>query len=87
MAELQEAISTMRPGDKVKITYMRNKKKDTVTAVLRNAQGNTKVLEQMDMDQFGAALKPLDSETKRQLNLPNGLEVVAVKKGKMRMPE
>ena len=83
MAELQEAISTMRPGDKVKITYMRNKKKDTVTAVLRNAQGNTKVLEQMDMDQFGAALKPLDSETKRQLNLPNGLEVVAVKKGKM----
>ena len=56
MAELQEAISTMRPGDKVKITYMRNKKKDTVTAVLRNAQGNTKVLEQMDMDQVGAAL-------------------------------
>lgn len=83
MAELQENISTMRPGDKVKITYMRNKKKDTVTVVLRNAQGNTKVLEQMDMDQFGAALKPLDSETKRQLNLPNGLEVVAVKKGKM----
>ena len=83
MAELQEAISTMRPGDKVKITYMRNKKKDTVTAVLRNAQGNTKVLEQMDMDQFGAALKPLDGETKRQLNLLNGLEVVAVKKGKM----
>ena len=35
------------------------------------------------MDQFGAALKPLDGETKRQLNLPNGLEVVAVKKGKM----
>ncbi len=83
MAELQEAISTMRPGDKVKVTYMRNKKKETVTAVLRNAQGNTKVLEQMDMDQFGAALKPLDGETKRQLSLPNGLEVVAVKKGKM----
>lgn len=83
MAELQEAIGTMRPGDKVKITYMRNKKKDTTTVVLRNAQGNTKVLEQMDMDQFGAALKPLDSETKRQLHLPNGLAVVAVKKGKM----
>ena len=83
MAELQEVISTKRPGDKVKITYMRNKKKETVTAVMRNSQGNTKVLEQMDMDQFGAALKPLDKETKRQLNLPNGLEVVAVKKGKM----
>ena len=83
MAELQEAVSTKRPGDKVKITYLRNKKKETVTAVMRNSQGNTKVLEQLNMDQFGAALKPLDSETKRQLNLPNGLEVIAVKKGKM----
>ena len=83
MAELQEAISTMQPGDKVKITYMRNKKKETASAVLRNAQGTTKVLEQADMDQFGAALKPLDNDTKRQLNLSNGLEVVAVKKGKM----
>lgn len=83
MAELQEAVSTKSPGDKVKITYLRDKKKNTVTAVMRNSQGTTKVLEQLDMDQFGAALKPLDNETKRQLNLPNGLEVVAVKKGKM----
>ena len=83
MAEQQEAVSTKRPGDKVKITYLRNKKKETTTAVMRNSQGNTKVLEQLNMDQFGAALKPLDSETKRQLNLPNGLEVIAVKKGKM----
>lgn len=83
IAELQETISTMRPGDKVKITYMRNKKKETVSAVLRNAQGTTRVLEQLDIDQFGAALKPLDEETKSQLDLPYGLEVVAVKKGKM----
>ena len=83
MAELQEAISLLRPGDKVKITYMRNKKKETVSVVIRNAQGNTKVLEQMDMEQFGAALRPIDEQTKQQLNLPFGLEVVAVKKGKM----
>lgn len=83
MAELQEAVSRTRPGDKVKITYLRDKKKNTVNAVMRNSQGNTKVLEKMDMDQFGAALKPLDDNTKRQLNLPGGLEVIAVKKGKM----
>ncbi len=83
MAELQEVLNTMRPGDKVKITYMRDKKKETATAVLRNAQGTTRVLEQLDMDQFGAALKPIDDATKQQLNLPFGLEVIAVKKGKM----
>jgi hypothetical protein len=87
MAELQEAISLLRPGDKVKITYMRNKKKETVSVVIRNAQGNTKVLEQMDMEQFGAALRPIDEQTKQQLNLPFGLEVVAVKKGKMEASE
>ena len=50
---------------------------------LRNTQGNTKVVEQMDIDQFGAALKALDDDTKRQLRLDYGLQVVAVKKGKM----
>ncbi|MCD8317637.1 MAG: Do family serine endopeptidase [Paraprevotella sp.] len=83
MAELQEAVSMLRPGDKVKLTYIRDKKKETASAVLRNAQGTTKVLEQLDMDQFGAAMKPVDDATKKQLNLPYGLEVVAVKKGKM----
>lgn len=82
-AELQEAVSKHRPGDKVKITYLRNKKKSTTSVVMCNAQGNTKVMEQVDMDQFGAALKPLSADMKKQLNLSYGLEVVAVKKGKM----
>lgn len=83
MAELQEAVAMKRPGEKVKITYLRNKKKQTSEVVMRNAQGNTEVLEGMDMETFGAALKPLDDETKRQLRLPYGLQVVAVKKGRM----
>ena len=83
MAELQEAINQLRPGDKVKVTFLRNKKSYTKTATLRNSQGNTDVLEEMDMDQFGASLKPLTAEKKQQLALSYGLEVVAVKKGKM----
>ena len=83
MAELQEAINQHRPGDKIKVTYLRNKKTHTKTATLRNAQGNTDVMEEMDMDQFGASLKPLSAEKKQQLALSYGLEVVAIKKGKM----
>lgn len=83
MAELQEAINQHRPGDKLKVTYMRNKKTHTKQATLRNAQGNTDVLEEMDMDKFGASLKPLTAEKKQQLALSYGLEVVAVKKGQM----
>ena len=84
MAELQEALSQRRPGDKVTITYLRNKKSHTGSATLRNIQGGTEIMEEMDMDLFGAQLKPLSDENKRQLALSYGLEVVAVKNGKMK---
>ena len=84
MAELQEALSQRRPGDKVSITYLRNKKSHTSSATLRNIQGGTEIMEEMDMDLFGAQLKPLSDENKRQLALSYGLEVVAVKNGKMK---
>ncbi len=83
MAELQEALSQHRPGDKVEITYLRNKKKHTATATLRNAQGGTEVLEEVDIDLFGAQLKPLTDDEKSQLALRYGLKVAAIKKGKL----
>lgn len=83
MAELQEELAKHRPGDKVTFTYLRNKKSYEKSVVLRNAQGTTKVLEEVDIDRFGTALKPLSPEDKAALNLPYGLQVVAIKKGKM----
>ena len=83
MAELQEALSQRRPGDKVKVTYLRNKKSHTETAVLRNAQGGTEVLEEVDIDLFGAQLRPLSDENRQALALRYGLEVIAIKKGKL----
>lgn len=83
MAELQEAIAMKRPGDKIKITFLRNKKKHTSEVTMRNEQGTTKVIEEVDMDIFGAALKPLSDKLKQDLKLSYGLEVSAVKKGKM----
>ncbi len=83
MAELQEALSQRRPGEKVKVTYVRNKKTHTETATLRNAQGGTEVMEEIDIDLFGAQLKPLSDEAKQELALRYGLEVTAIKKGKL----
>ena len=83
MAELQEILSQHRPGDKVKVTWLHSKKAHSETVVLRNAQGNTEVMEEMDIDVLGAQLKPLSAERLRDLALPYGLEVAAVKKGMM----
>ncbi|MBQ7443700.1 MAG: Do family serine endopeptidase [Bacteroidaceae bacterium] len=83
MAELQEALSQRRPGEKVKVSFIRAKKTRTETATLRNAQGGTEVMEEVDIDLFGAQLKPLTDQAKRELALSYGLEVTALKKGKM----
>lgn len=83
MAELQETMAKHRPGDKVKVTLMRDKKEMKVEVTLRNSQGNTKVVKNVGMEILGAAFKELSDNTKKQLRLDYGLEVTGVTKGKM----
>lgn len=81
--DLQEALSKHRPGDKVQLTIVRDKKEKEVTITLKNAQGNTKVVKNAGMEILGAAFKPVDTDLRRQLNLGYGLEVTGVSSGKM----
>ena len=81
MSELQEAISQHSPGDKVSLTYSRGKKEYTTNVTLRNSQGTTKVLEEVDMEQLGVSLKPASDDVKKTLGIDYGLEVNAVRQG------
>ncbi len=82
-ADLQEELAKHRPGDKVKVTIIRDKKEKVVEITLKNEQGTTKVIKDAGMDLLGAAFKPISSDLKRQLNLSYGLEVTGVTEGKM----
>ena len=82
--ELQEALVNHRPGDKVTVTYMRDKKKHTATLTLRNIQGTTAMVETVDTDEIGVALRPLSENEKKELNLSHGLVVSAIRDGKMK---
>lgn len=84
MAELQELLSGKKPGDKITITYLRNKKKTTATATLKNAQGNTKVMKSADLDILGGNFKEITEDQKRQLNINSGLEVIRVNNGALK---
>ncbi|MBP5628337.1 MAG: Do family serine endopeptidase [Bacteroidaceae bacterium] len=84
MAELQEILATHRPGDKVNVTFLRNKKQYTKAVTLRNIQGTTDKVSDVDPNSLGVALKPLTSEQKRELALNNGLMVISVREGKMK---
>ncbi len=59
MAELQEVLNGKRPGDKMTITYLRNKKSNTKTITLKNAQGTTSVIRVADLDVLGGNFRPV----------------------------
>jgi len=81
MTELQETIAQFRPGDKVEVSILRDKKQKTLTVELKNNRGNTEVVKNMGMESLGATFGPLSQQQRRQLNLGYGLQVTGVDKG------
>ena len=82
--DLTGIIAQKRPGDKVKVTYLRDKKKHEATLTLKNEQGNTKVVKNADVDVLGADFRPVTDAQKKQLDINYGLEVIKVNGGKMK---
>ena len=84
MAELQEVLAKKRPGDKVTVTYLRDKKKATKTMTLKNEKGNTQVVKKADLDVLGGNFRAVTDAQKEQLNIGYGLEVLKVNAGKLK---
>ena len=82
--ELQNIIAQKRPGDKITINYLRDKKKKEATLTLKNEQGNTKVVKNADIDVLGGQFRALTDQQKEQLNIGYGLEVLKVSGGKLK---
>lgn len=81
-SELQEQIGRYRPGDKIELTLLRDGKQLTLTAELRNKNGNTAIVEKnRSLDVLGADFEAISVNTARSLGLRNGVEVKALKKG------
>ncbi len=81
MAELQEQLNGKRPGDKMSITYLRNKKSITKTITLKNAQGTTSVIKSADLDVLGGNFRQITDAQKKQLGINYGVEVIKVNSG------
>ena len=84
MGELQGILAQKRPGEQVKVTYLRNKKEKTVTMTLKNEQGTTKMVKNADVDVLGIDVRPITDSQKKQLEINYGLEVLKVNGGKMK---
>ncbi len=84
MADMQEYLAKKRPGDKVTVTYLRDKKKTTKSLTLKNEQGNTQVVKKADLDVLGGNFRSITDAQKQQLNIGYGLEVLKVNSGKLK---
>lgn len=84
MTELMEILAQYRPGDKVKVTFIRDKKEKSTTVTLKNSRGNTDVVKNVDVEVLGAAFQEVPDQLKRQLNIGYGVQVSGLNSGKLR---
>ncbi|MCP4521637.1 MAG: Do family serine endopeptidase [Cytophagales bacterium] len=86
-SELQEIVGRNRPGDKVKITYLRDGKEKTTEAILKNKLNTTKVVKKDDkpiLHLMGAKLQEISDKEKKKMGLEHGVKVVSLEDGKFK---
>lgn len=85
-SELQEQVARYRPGDKLKVTYLRDNKETMATVTLKNKLGNAsivKISENEIYESLGASFTELTSDEKGKLKLLSGVKVNKLAKGKL----
>lgn len=85
-SEFSERIARHKPGDKIKLTYMRNGKVDTTSATLKGEQPEKNLAENNQSldkiyDRLGASFAPLTAIQKQRLNVNSGVVVTSVRSG------
>jgi Do/DeqQ family serine protease len=83
---LQEIIAGKKPGEKIKISLIRDGKKKELFTILKNKEGNTKIVKKGSTDIFntlGIELEELSSKEKKKYNVNNGVKVLKLSKGKI----
>lgn len=82
--QLQEAMAKLRPGDTVEIVYIRDNKKASTKATLRNNQGTTSIMKAASVTDLGCAFKAVSKETMKQLGISGGVQVSGLQNGKFK---
>lgn len=88
VANLQEEIGKRRPGDKITVT-IRNKKgnEEIVDIVLRNSEGETKLLSKSEISKntaLGASFVALTDKEKKEMNVTYGVKIKTLNAGKLK---
>ncbi|MEP7167735.1 MAG: Do family serine endopeptidase [Bacteroidota bacterium] len=85
-SELQEQVGRFRPGDKIEVTLLHDGTEKTVSVVLRNNQGGTKLVKNdEDVNLLGAEFSPPSENEIDKLGINSGVKISKLGPGKLRM--
>lgn len=83
VAELQEHVARNRPGDKIRVTFIRDGKEKTVSATLKNIMGEEKLYSRnATMEIQGASVTEIGDDLKKQLDIEGGVQLTRIGEGK-----
>jgi serine protease Do len=80
-SQLQEQVARFRPGDKIKVTYLRGSDTRTASATLRNSTGTTDIIREelaKAIKYEGATLAPVSKQEMNKLGLEGGAKISGI---------
>jgi S1-C subfamily serine protease len=85
-SRLQEVIGRHRPGDKIKLIYMRGNIKETVEVLLKGKSGELETVKKERpeiLKSLGIEIESLSASERKKLNLEGGVKVTKIYPGKI----
>lgn len=88
VSALQEQIGKYRPGDKVKVSLVRNGKEMELPVILKNKEGNVGIIKkekpaEASILTLGAAFEQVSKDDLAKLKLSNGIRISKLQNGKL----
>jgi serine protease Do len=82
-SQLQEQVSRFRPGDKIKVGYLRGSNKEVANATLFNASNTTAVVHELPAEAAisyeGAKVSPVAARLQNSLGIEGGAQISGIK--------
>ncbi len=77
-ADLVGQIAIYRPGDKIKVAYMRDGKEQTTEVLLKNSSGNTEVVKTSVLDKLGAEFEAISKKDAAENGIKGGVRIKSI---------
>lgn len=98
-SEFEEILAYRYPGDKIMLTYIRNKKENTVPLTLVNRNGTTEIIKrkiylsstlnaQFESTEYGVKVfKIKDNSLLKQIGVPENFTIIAINRARVKDPK